>query len=488
MYATRRRWSLAGLVAVMMVAGVLLPVTASAQGLPCGSPCVTLQKCGPACINLNCNFEYTITLSNPTAAPALNVVVTDQLPKGAAYLGSNPAAQVSGNVLTWRLGTLAPNSARTLTIKVKAVCKTTLVNCATVTYSISACIKTTVQEPKLVITKCGTKAVCLGKPVAYQITVKNVGDGTATNLVLTDTLPPGLTPKGANSVLKFNIGSLAPGQQRSFCVNTTAVARGTHCNTAVVTGDCGLCARASAATKVYYPDLRICKNGPASAYIRCPFNYTLSVANIGDGPSPMTILTDFLPQGLTLISASHNGQYDATTNTITWMLGDLQPGKGASVNVRVKANCIQTYCNKARVTNCCDITRWAKLVTQVKGMVGVLLEAVDHCDALCLGENVTYTVRVTNQGTAPLHNVKIDASVSAHMVPQSAGGPAAGVIQGRKITFPAVAVVPVGGNVTYTIVAKGVQSGDARLRVSLNATELTKPVNEEESTTFYNHD
>ena len=487
MCRSRRSWSLVGLLALAVAVG-LMPGTAVAQGTPSGSPCLTIQKCGPASVNLNCDFQYTITLTNGGGAPALNVVVTDQLPKGAQYLGSNPKALVAGNTLTWNLGTMAGNTSRTLAIKVKAVCKTTLVNCATVTYSATTCVRTCVKEPKLVVTKCGTKKVCLGKPVCFTITLKNVGDGTATNVVLTDTLPPGLTPKGTSPVLKFNVGSLPPGGQRTYRVDTTAVQRGTHCNTVLVTADCGLRAQASASVWVYYPDLKVCKSGPATAYIRCPITYTLSVANVGDGPSPMTVLTDFLPAGMTLLSASHGGSYDAATNTITWTLGDLPAGKGASMLVRVKANCIQTYCNKVRATNCCGITKWAKLCTQVKGMAGVLLEAVDNCDALCLGENVTYTIRVTNQGSAVLHNVKIAAQTSEHMIPQASGGSAKGTISARAISFPALAELPVGGNVVYTVVAKGVKAGDARLHVSLTAAELSKPVNEEESTTFYNHD
>jgi len=492
MYGRCRGRSAALLLVLVVAAGLIASGTAMAQVPACpqsgGSPCVTLQKCAPACVNLNCDFQYTITLTNRGGVAAANVMVTDKLPAGVQYLGSQPQAAVGGNVLTWSLGSLAGGACRTLTVKVKAVQKVKLVNCATVTYSATACATTCVMEPKLVITKRGTKKVCLGKAVGFKITVKNVGDGTATNVVLTDTLPPGLTPKGADSVLKFPIGTLAPGQERSFAVNSCAVARGTHTNTAVVTADCGLRAQATASVWVYQPILKICKTGPAVAYIRCPITYSISVANSGDGPAPVTVVTDFLPQNMALVSASKGGQFDAATNSVTWNLGDLGAGKGATMHLKVKPACIQTYCNKARVTTCCGVTKWATLQTVVKGMAGVLLEAVDNHDALCIGENVTYTIRVTNQGSAVLHNIKIAAQTSEHMVPQSAGGATAGAISARSISFPTVAELPVGASVTYTIVAKGVKAGDARLRVSLTGSELTKPVTEEESTTFYNQD
>lgn len=65
-------------------------------------------------------LNYTLKVTNPsTATAASGVVITDTLPDQVTYVSSSPAASVSGQTLTWNVGTVAAGGSATVTVKVK---------------------------------------------------------------------------------------------------------------------------------------------------------------------------------------------------------------------------------------------------------------------------------------------------------------------------------------------------------------------------------
>ena len=140
-------------------------------------------------------------------------------------------------------------------------------------------------------------------------------------------------------------------------------------------------------------------------------------------------------------------------------------------------------CNSVGVTSAENLSATAQACTLWRGVPAILLETKDDPDPISVGESVTYTVRVTNQGTADDANVKVVAQFAKEIDPTSASG--GGVVNGKTVTFPAVAKLAPKEAVTYTIIAKGVAAGDHRLKVDLTSDMLTEPVTHEESTHEY---
>jgi len=89
---------------------------------------------------------------------------------------------------------------------------------------------TTPGKPKLKITKIADNPVVQdGDQVVFTLSVKNEGDAASENTVISDLVPVGLTVNSADSPctvagqqVECVIGSLAPGQTRTFQVRTTA--------------------------------------------------------------------------------------------------------------------------------------------------------------------------------------------------------------------------------------------------------------------------
>ena len=79
-----------------------------------------------------------------------------------------------------------------------------------------------------------------------------------------------------------------------------------------------------------------------------------------------------------------------------------------------------------------------------------------------MGETTTYTVKITNQGSADDNNVKMVVTIALELVPVSATGD--GAISGQTVTFPTVPRLAPKEAVSYKIVAKGVKPGDGRTK------------------------
>jgi uncharacterized repeat protein (TIGR01451 family) len=131
------------------------------------------------------------------------------------------------------------------------------------------------------------------------------------------------------------------------------------------------------------------------------------------------------------------------------------------------------------------VLRQAQAPTLWKGMPAVLLEVVDTEDPVMIGDETTYDIKVTNQGTSPDRNVQITARFPDNLKALTASGATAGTVEGATVTFEPYDELGPKESISYKIRAKGVNEGDARVKVFLTSDLLKKPVPEEESTHVY---
>jgi len=102
-------------------------------------------------------------------------------------------------------------------------------------------------SPNLSVTGTATKTVMVGNDITYTLTVPNTGQGGATGVVLTDTLPAGLTFKSAalgqtpltasstaNGVVTLPLGNLAAGATDTVTILATPSTTGTLTNSVSV--------------------------------------------------------------------------------------------------------------------------------------------------------------------------------------------------------------------------------------------------------------
>ncbi len=434
----------------------------------------------PPEVTLGQEFMYEL---NPTAAAcAGNVVVTDQVPAGASYVRSEPAAEVSGDRLVWRLGEMQPGEARPIKVWLRADKEGRLASCAMVSADPRVCGETLVGKPVLAITKTGPETAQLGSEVTYTIVVSNSGSAVAQGVVVTDTVPQGLSHSSGQRELSVTVGDLGPGQSKSIPITLRADQRGKFCNGAVAASSNAGRVSAEACTTVVQPGVKIVKTAlEKEVLINRVASYTIVVSNTGDVPLTGVVVTDRVAAETT-ITAAEGGT--ASGNVAQWQVGELKPGEEKTLGLKVMSRNPGRFCNTATVTTAQGLQDSSEACTEWIGVTGVLVEVVDDPDPIQVGETTTFTIRVTNQGSSrDIEDVNVKSVFEEQMDPTTASG--GGVVEGKTVTWPTVARLAPKQSITYTVVGKAVKAGDHRMQTQVTTRDRTTPIVELESTTVY---
>lgn len=424
-------------------------------------------------------YEYTLIPEVKLGS----VVVRDRVPAGGVFISTSPEAIVNNDLVTWNLGTLPAGEKQLLTLEVKANESGVLKNCASVSAIPLLCTATTVGKPSIVITKTGPATARLGQKVDFTIEVRNDGSSAVRDVVVTDPVPSGLAFPDGKSIHAYEIGTLDPGKSRTITVPLVAAERGRHTNLASVNTSNAGSLNAEAVITVLAPAIRIAKTGPESQFVNKTASYVINVENTGDIRLDNINLTDRVSSPMKLISASGariNG------NTATWKIGSLERGQNLAYEVQTTSSEAGEFANQVTVlVPSEDLSASDRVNTVWRGFAALLIEVADTRDPLIKGEETSYRIRVTNQGSAPDGSLVIVAHFPEEIDPVDASGSTPGKIDGKTVTFAPVATLPGGKWVDYIITARGVREGDARVKVFLTSDLLKSPVIEEESTHVY---
>ncbi len=308
----------------------------------------------PANYNVGEDVVFTIYTQNTGTSTATGVVVTDTIPAGFSIVNA-AGGTVSGNSITWNIGNLIAGADNTILLTLRVLDG---YQGQTLTNSVSAgCYQTGivtntssiyVNNAPLSITKITDKAQPnVGETVTYTINVTTgVETDTATGVVVTDTLPAGLTFVNASNggvwdantrTVTWNVGNLASGNQFIATVTaevTSEAAAKTLVNTATVDSN-QIMNPLSTTASIYVPsaDLVLTKTvDNAKPTVKDTVIYTLIVNNQGPDTSVNVTVFDKLPGGLTYVSHTANyGTYDLETGL--WKIGNLPSGASAVLTI-----------------------------------------------------------------------------------------------------------------------------------------------------------
>ena len=383
----------------------------------------------------------------------------------------------------WKVGKLAKNEVVTLKVKTKTT------SLGTVTLTVNAVNSTEdtnisnnvatktihIQElPKVVPTKdVNVTNPNYGDKVKYTIVVSNVGKITA-DVTLTDTLDKGLIFTGASGnyeydsttrTVTWNIDGLAVGQNLTFYVYATVDAYGVLNNTVTV-GD------NTVIRNVTVPEITPKKDvNNTTPNFGENVAYTIVVSNDGISDAKQVVITDTLAKGLKFLEANYNGVYDENTHTVTWTL-DIDSGKTVELKVNVTVEDYGVLVNRVTVgdkTSSVDIA-----------VPEIIPDKTANVTDANFGDNVTYTVTVTNDGDVDASQVVIVDQLGNGLkyVSSSDGGVwdektntvtwIVDLAAGKTKTLNVVATVVGYGNVTNSLAV-----GNKTSKINVNVPEIT---------------
>ncbi len=454
------------------------------------APSITLEQHCPSALVLDDIAEFPITLTNTSQVDASNVVLRNTIPEGMEFIGSNPQAQMSGNTLTWNLTDLPAQTSRQVIVRMKAKASGThmnevLVQASDGVQSQSIC-SVAVGEPVLSLSQTCPSTVIVGDTAEFSVTVANTGTGAATDVQVTAVVPHGMSHDSGQAEITRNIGTVAAGSTATEVFTFTAIQPGSATNVVHVTGGKNLRDQATCDLTIEQPGIAITKTGPDNRFLGTTATYTIEVGNPGSAPTTGVVVHDTLPRGFAFEGANPQGAHAPNSNDVSWNLGTIAPGDSKTLQVTGRAVSEGRHCNVATVQSERGLQDRAEACTTVEGIAALLLEVTDSPDPVEIGTQTTYSIIVTNQGTANATNIKISATIPDGMeYVSSTGSTARLVVLGKLVDFDPIPILEPKDTLTFTVTVKGVQPGDLRFRVEMNADQLTSPVLDEESTKLY---
>jgi len=456
---------------------------------------VGVDKRGPATVTAGQQVSYTIVLSNTGPSTASQVDLKDLLPPGVTYQGGSSSQGTCtssicqlgdvqpGQVITVVVtGTVGSNVTGTITNTAQVFAATPDQNNANNTDAASSTVKT---NAGLQIVKTDlTDPVYAGDTYFYEIVITNSGPSDALNVVITDRLPVYVTFQGASpecthdgspadGLVTCRLGTLAAGESRDFLINTRVLSNTANNTTATnyVT------ATTSTTTTVFSDsepttylqkagnptDLQLTKSvTPTSAIAGSGrFTYTLVVTNNGPAAANAVQVVDAYPREFDFVSATASDG-SVCNQGMTCDLHEMTVGEQVTITLVVDVPsdvAAGIYTNTATVGSASPESNLnnntASASTNVTQNAVLQLRKVANPSPATPGQDLNYTIVVTNTGPSDAANVTVSdtlpASFTLALVTSSQGGCA---------SLPCnLGTLPAGGNAS--VILNGRVAADA---------------------------
>ncbi|MGH0423863.1 cell surface protein [Bacillus pretiosus] len=414
-------------------------------------------------------ISYTISLSNPGNVTSQNILFTDILPDGTTFISgtlvNDSGAQQIGNPANGiQIGNINPGSTIAITINVLVTTIPSInpiSNFSSVQYShvvdpsqpavsqtnISNTVSTTINSAILTTTKSADKSILsVGNTITYTTTITNTGNTAATNITFTSAIPAnttfipnsvtinGMQQLGARPALGVNIPNIAPGETVTVTFQVTVIS--IPPSSSIMDNDTILYSYTvdpSAAPVTTSTSTNSVTNPVLDAMITMiksvdqtlvtlgdTITYTTLLTNSGNTNAMNITFTDLIPDGTTFVldSVTINGITQIGLNPNTGItIGSIAPNSSIAIAFQVTATSTPVQnpiANSASASYTFITDPNAPIVsrnvtsntvfTTINTAIILSLKQVDKSFSR-IGDTLTYTVTLTNNGNSSAQNV-----------------------------------------------------------------------------------
>ncbi|MBN9295642.1 MAG: DUF11 domain-containing protein [Filimonas sp.] len=352
------------------------------------------------------NVTFTLSIMNSGTKDTTGVQIKDT-PQGFTYVSSDGAGTYSGNV--WTVD-VAKGTTQTINVVMTAAATGPYSNIITGNNDDPAnptILPDTARFAALTIKKTTSATnVKAGDNVTFTLSITNSGTKDTTSVQIKDT-PQGFiyvssTGAGAYSGNIWTV-DVAHGATQTINVVMTAAAAGPYSN--VITGN-----NDDPANPTILPDTAkfaaiSVKKTTSATNVRAGNNvtFTISVTNSGTKDTTGVQIKD-IPTGFTYVSnnSATAGTYDGITNV--WAV-DVAHGVTQSINIVMQAAATGPYSNIVVGGN--DDPHDPANPVDTAQFAAISVKKTTNATNVKAGDNVTFTLSVTNSGTKDTTGVKI---------------------------------------------------------------------------------
>ena len=404
-------------------------------------------------------LTYTIAFSNSGNANATNVVVVDTLDDFVRFISSDPPANSTppagtfGGTVVWNrppLGGVGPDqegSTGLLTVTVEVSrplpVGTILTNTAEINTAEDVTDSTTIttdvrSQPDIQISKSvvPTPTVEAGGLLTYSLTISNVGNANALDVILSDAIPvntsfesatSGISPTnpapGTPITWSVNILEVSPQPPQVFTFTVrvdnplpegTTIVNSANLSSVFDNKD----SNTVTTTVVSTPTLEIFKIGlPDSVEAGEPLTYTIRYTNTGNADTSNVVIRDTFPLETEYISDNSDpdiGPGDTSTTGITWTIPSIAGNNGGGV-ITLTLLTKAPQDDGTTLTNTVSIEATQPKPTSdtftatntISSTPNLQISKAASTDLIEAGQNLVYTITFTNSGNMDATGVVI---------------------------------------------------------------------------------
>jgi len=231
------------------------------------------------------------------------------------------------------------------------------------------------------------------------------------------------------------------------------------------------------------PALVLTCDAPDEAVMGRPVRVCLALRNSGDAAEPNATVSLRFPAGATYVSPASTNV--SAPGRLTWRFPNLAPGASklmcasfllpqpgsmefASTATGEQVKPLQSSCS-----------------TRIAGIPAILLEVVDLDDPIEIGKEVTYVIRVLNQGSATGTNIRLAVTLPESQEFVSGTGSSAVHAEDRTLSMEPLPTLDPKAEASWRVVVKALRADDARFEVALRTDQFTALITEDEATQQY---
>ncbi len=381
------------------------------------------------------------------------------------------------------------------------------------------------RKPVLEIEIFGGAEARVGDVANFEVVIKNVGNGEATGVELSDRFDRGFSHAGdtlgSQEISKAISRTIAGGTSIRENIQLRVLQAGNLCH--VVTVNCreGAQAQKQTCVNVIQPlpqiqaSMTVEKSGPRSRTVNEVAPFTLVVTNTGEVPLTQLEILDEYPTSLRA-TPSESGyekinQGDGRDRFL-WRIPRLEVG--ASKRIEVQCQCV------AQTPQSCSTVQ----VSAVTGTaVGTISRADEHCfeirplrdvvpgnagganvvpsvtpgggtlavgitafaDPVRAGQRATYQIVVANKSSIPDEQVKLIVTFPPELTPDISSITNASVqLLGNQLHFQSVAQIQAGEKLDFLITVSVTQQGVRNIIAEVTSRNVTTPIKDVKSVTI----
>jgi uncharacterized repeat protein (TIGR01451 family) len=449
-----------------------------------------------ASVSAGDRIGFTVTVANAGPGAAHNIQVSDALPSNSgldfAIADQSDPGVCSLNGAKTQLSCSKDSLDAGSSFSAHVVSPTTPATCgpvdntAIVTASNddggSDSASVVVACPDVKVAKTADAAtINAGETAAFTIVVSNVGSGIARNVSLNDPLPAGISWSEdsldcsiAAGALNCSFGDLSPEASRT--VHLTGATKSADCRTLHNTAR-GAAANEreadldnntdSAAITVECPSLGLTKTPDApSVKAGQQLGFTVTVANIGRGTAKAVHVSDPLPANGGLAFSIDTAKSDTgcliSAGTLNCSFGDLARGQSKAVHIvspTSPATCGNVDNTASASSSNGGTVHASSRVTVACPVVDLAITKVDDPDPVLVGDRLTYTIGVRNNGPDTATNVVVTDSLPSDVTFVSASTAQGSCLGAQQVITCQLGTMPAGSSATITVIVEPTATG-----------------------------